>query len=50
MAAPRNASLFGFVEGPRGARSRISSTITDAIVIALRHDRTRSGASCSVAF
>jgi hypothetical protein len=34
--------------GRAWARNRISSIITDAIVMALRHDRARSGWSCSV--
>jgi hypothetical protein len=33
--------------GRAWARRRISSIITDAIVMAFRHDRVRSGVSCS---
>jgi hypothetical protein len=48
-----NATSLGLAQslmvGRAWARNRISSTITDAIVMAFRHDRARSGPSCSVA-
>jgi len=50
QSSPLNATPpGGSSSGPAWARSRTSSIITDAIVMAIRQLLALSGASCSVA-